>query len=71
MNEQPKLSISFLVRMWATESYGEESEWSGKVQHLISGQARPFRSWLELQAAMTEMLQAENEAARVTRREEP
>jgi hypothetical protein len=57
MSEQSAVSTLFLVRLWAHETGDGQSEWRGKVQHIVSGEARPFHDWAALEAAMIEMLE--------------
>ena len=38
----------FTVRVWREELGAGRSEWRGKVQHALSGEARYFREWGEL-----------------------
>jgi hypothetical protein len=57
MNKQPEVSNLFLVRVWVEEIGGGRSEWRGKVQHVVSGEARPFSDCAALEAAMHEMLE--------------
>jgi hypothetical protein len=45
----------FTVRVWLEELGEGRSEWRGKVQHVLSGEARYFRDWATLIAALQEM----------------
>ena len=46
----------FTLRLWP-EALGEgETEWRGKVQHVLSGEARYFRDWPALVAFLLEAL---------------
>jgi hypothetical protein len=45
----------FSVRVWLEELGEGRSEWRGKVQHVLSGEARYFRDWATLIAALQEM----------------
>ena len=49
-------STSYLstVRIWLEEVAGDESEWRGNVQHVLSGEARYFRNWPTLLAFLLE-----------------
>jgi hypothetical protein len=38
----------FLVRVWVEEAGDEQTEWCGKVQQVVSGEAHDFRNWLML-----------------------
>lgn len=53
--ESPQDSQLFTVRLWR-EDLGDRGEWRGKVQHVLSGEARYFRDWATLIAALQEML---------------
>ncbi len=46
----------FTVRVWREDRGNGGSEWRGKVQHVLSGEARYFRDWATLIAALQEML---------------
>ena len=56
-NGQPQhQSQLFTVRLW-TEDLGDgRTEWRGKVQHVISGEAHYFREWPTLIAWLVAML---------------
>jgi len=74
MNKQPGVSNLFLVRVWAEETGDGRPEWRGKVQHVVSGEARPFNDCAALEAAMhemLEMLQADMASENVEGRDEP
>jgi hypothetical protein len=46
----------FTLRLWP-EALGEgQTEWRGKVQHVLSGEARYFRDWAALVAFLQETL---------------
>lgn len=53
--ESPHHSQLFTVRLWQEELGEGRSEWRGKVQHVLSGEARYFRDWATLIAALQEM----------------
>lgn len=53
--ESPHRSQLFTVRLWQEDLGGGRSEWRGKVQHVLSGEARYFRDWATLIAALQEM----------------
>ena len=46
----------FTLRVWREDLGEGRSEWRGKVQHVLSGEARYFRDWATLIAALQEML---------------
>lgn len=48
----------FTVRVWLEDLGNGRSEWRGKVQHVLSGEARYFRDWATLIAELEEMLKA-------------
>jgi hypothetical protein len=45
-----------MLRIWQENLGGDRVEWRGKVQHVTSGEARYFRDWSMLIAALQEML---------------
>jgi hypothetical protein len=47
MDESPRSQGShlFTVRVWAEAPRAGQVEWRGKVQHVLSGEARYFRDW--------------------------
>jgi len=53
---RPARSRLFTVRLWLEDLGDGRSEWRGKVQHVLSGEARYFRDWATLIAALQEML---------------
>jgi hypothetical protein len=57
MEKQPEVSNLFLVRVWVEKTGDGRAEWRGKVQHVVSGEARPFNGCAALEAAMHEMLE--------------
>jgi hypothetical protein len=52
-------STLFLVRIWAVELSDGSSGWSGKVQHVVSGEAHTFRNQAELLNWLATMLMSE------------
>lgn len=52
---QRRRSDLFLVRLWAEEASDGETEWRGKVQRAISGEARYFHDWSQLVDLLLEM----------------
>jgi hypothetical protein len=46
----------FLVRLWPEQGSDGETEWHGKLQHVLSGEARPFHGCPALLEALLEML---------------
>jgi hypothetical protein len=49
-------SCLFTVRLWPEELGDGGSEWRGRVQHVLSGEAHYFRDWPALVEALREML---------------
>jgi hypothetical protein len=48
----------FTVRLWVETLGDDRQEYRGKVQHVVSGEARHFRDWTTLEAFLTEKLNA-------------
>jgi hypothetical protein len=46
----------FTLRVWLEDLGGGQSEWRGKVQHVLSGEARYFRDWDTLITYLQDML---------------
>jgi hypothetical protein len=46
----------FTVRVWREELGDGHSEWRGKVQYVLSGEARYFREWTALIAFVREQV---------------
>ena len=47
----------FLVRVWPEQDYEGQMEWRGKLQHVVSGEARYFRGCPQLADTLLEMMQ--------------
>ena len=45
---EPPHSHLFLVRLWPGEDANGQAQWRGKVQHMVSGEARYFQDWTTL-----------------------
>ena len=56
--EGPYRSHLFTVRLWQEELGAGQSEWRGKVQHVLSGQTGYFRDWSMLVTYLQTMLPA-------------
>ncbi len=56
-DEHPYRSHLFTVRMWQEELGAGQTEWRGKVQHVLSGQTRYFRDWPALLTHVQAMLE--------------
>ena len=50
----------FTLRMWPEVLGDGQIEWRGKVQHVLSGQARYFRDWDTLITYMQETLPSDD-----------
>lgn len=48
----------FLVRMWTEDGADGAPAMAGKVQHVLSGEARHFNDWATLESVMASMLGA-------------
>jgi hypothetical protein len=46
----------FTLRLWPEALGDGQTEWRGKVQHVLSGEARYFRDWEALVAFLQEAL---------------
>lgn len=46
----------FTLRLWAEDLGDDRREWRGKVQHVLSGEARYFRDWRTLISFLLELL---------------
>jgi len=46
----------FTMRIWHEHLGNSESEWRGKVEHVLSREARYFREWSALIAFLQEVL---------------
>lgn len=44
-NKPSSRSHLFTVRLWPEQSGDGQGEWHGKVQHVLSGEARYFQGW--------------------------
>ncbi|MFQ5343879.1 MAG: hypothetical protein ACE5F6_20235 [Anaerolineae bacterium] len=55
--EQPYRSHLFTVRMWQEAMGAGQSEWRGRVQHVLSGETRYFRDWPALLTHVQAMLE--------------
>jgi hypothetical protein len=50
----------FLVRFWSEEKQERQGwEWSGRVQHILTGEARHFHDWGTLVSLMMQMAQVD------------
>ncbi len=54
--EQQYHSDLFTIRLWLEDQGGNQSEWRGKVQHTISGEACYFHEWSTLIAFLLKWL---------------
>ena len=56
MSKSHESSSLFLVRVWPEEAGDGQLEWRGKIQHVLSGEARPFCDWRELINTLLDLL---------------
>ncbi len=54
--QPPHRSHLFTLRLWPEELGDGRLEWRGKVEHVLSGQARYFRAWPALVESLAAML---------------
>ena len=54
LNQSQHHSQLFTVRVWLEDLGDGRSEWRGKVQHTLSGEACYFRDWQTLVTFMVE-----------------
>ena len=55
-SEHPQSHL-FTLRLWREELGGGQTEWRGRLRHVLSGDTRHFREWptlIELLVAMLE-----------------
>jgi hypothetical protein len=57
MSKASTASNLFLVRVWVEEAANGHPACHGKVQHVVSGEARTFNDGATLEAAMHEILE--------------
>lgn len=59
--QQDEQSHLFLVRFWSEEvgEPGEQKELRGRVQHVLSGEARSFNDWPMLVDLLLEMAETD------------
>ncbi len=53
---EPVHAQLFMLRMWREDLGEGYSEWRGKVQHVVSGEAHYFRDWSGLIACLQQIL---------------
>jgi hypothetical protein len=58
----------FLVRLWEESTGDNQTEWHGRVQHVLSGEAHSFVDWPKLIDLFVAMLQVTHDV-QVQRRE--
>jgi hypothetical protein len=54
--QQYHRSQLFLLRLWVEEGSEGDVEWQGRVQHVVTGEARSFTSWPTLVELLIQML---------------
>ncbi len=47
-DQQHHQSFLFTVRLWREDLGQGQTEWRGRVQHVLSGEGRFFRDWTAL-----------------------
>jgi len=62
--QPPPQSHLFTLRVWQADSGEGQTEWRGKLQHVVSGQTRYFRDWPTLICYLGEMLSQPTEVSR-------
>ena len=50
----------FMVRVWLEPLGDDQTEWRGKVSHVLSGELHYFRAWCELMDHMLNMIEAQS-----------
>jgi hypothetical protein len=55
-SQEHQRSHLFTLRLWPEALGDGETEWRGKAQHVLSGEARYFRDWAALVAFLEETL---------------
>jgi hypothetical protein len=53
---EPPRSHLFLVRVWAAPDAEHAGGWSGKLQHVVSGESHAFQDWASLVTLLQAML---------------
>jgi hypothetical protein len=53
----------FTVRLWTWPEADDQTEWRGKVTHVLSGETRYFREWRELMVFLCDALQSSSAEA--------
>ena len=56
MHKNSDNSYIFMLRLWTEELGGEDIEWRGQMQHVISREAYYFRDWETLLALLQKIL---------------
>ncbi len=54
--EKRPRSHLFTVRLWDEEQVNGQAAWRGKVQHVLTGETRPFHDWPTLISLINGML---------------
>jgi hypothetical protein len=62
--KQDQNSHLFMVRFWKDDE-PDKKEWRGRVQHVVSGEARTFEDWPMLIDLLLEMAETEGFQARI------
>ena len=48
----------FTVRVWQEQLGAGQTEWRGQIQHVLTGRAFYFRTWLEMTQRLCALLEA-------------
>lgn len=72
MDDEPRPASShlFTLRLWRAEAGDGQTEWRGKLQHVLSGESRYFQNWPALVASLHAMLSEQRREQRSAEDEE-
>ncbi len=60
--QEPEPSQLFLLRVWPEQEPHGKSGWTGKIQHVLSGEVQQFDDLASLQEYLQSMLTAEDKS---------
>jgi hypothetical protein len=68
-SKQDGRSHLFLVRFWSDgeQEARDQKDWRGRVQHIVSGEARTFDDWPTLIDLLLEMAETDGTEAKASR----
>jgi hypothetical protein len=66
----PPASHFFTLRLWRAEAGDGQTEWRGKLQHVLSGESRYFQNWPALVASLRGLLPESRGAGGAEREED-